>query len=229
VTQKIYIIGAGGHGRETLMLLRDLNRSSRRWEFAGFLDGGPGATGALQRLNASVVGPPESLLNEPAPYVIAIGNPVIRKRIAQQLGNFGAVSLVHPDVNVGSKAKFSSGCIVAMGSRVGAESQFGLHTHLNVACVVGSGSEIGSYVSLSPGVFVESDVRIEDGVFLGTRAIVCSGVTIGKGARIGAGSVVKNNVPSGALHVGNPGLIKDSLSLVMEDPQDPRLGLSNDF
>jgi acetyltransferase-like isoleucine patch superfamily enzyme len=47
-------------------------------------------------------------------------------------------------------------------------------------------------------------IVIEDEAWLGFGTIVLSGVRIGYGAAIGAGSVVTENIPDGAIAVGNP-------------------------
>ena len=56
-------------------------------------------------------------------------------------------------------------------------------------------------------------VTIEDGVFLGVGVIVLPGVTIGAGAYVGAGSVVVNDIPGGALAVGNPCRVVGSVTI----------------
>jgi acetyltransferase-like isoleucine patch superfamily enzyme len=51
---------------------------------------------------------------------------------------------------------------------------------------------------------VTAPVVIEDDAWLGIGAIVLKGVRVGEGARVGAGAVVTDDVPAGALVVGNP-------------------------
>ncbi len=53
----------------------------------------------------------------------------------------------------------------------------------------------------------KGDIVIEDNAWLGVGVIVLSGVHIGEGAVIGAGSVVKQDVPAGAIAVGNPACV----------------------
>lgn len=50
----------------------------------------------------------------------------------------------------------------------------------------------------------KGSIIIGDGAWLGAGVTVLDGVRIGEGAVIGAGSVVTNNVPDGAIAVGNP-------------------------
>ena len=53
----------------------------------------------------------------------------------------------------------------------------------------------------------EKEIIIEDDVWIGFNVTILKGVTIGKGAIIGACTLVKNDVPAGAVVVGNPARI----------------------
>jgi len=51
-------------------------------------------------------------------------------------------------------------------------------------------------------------IHIQRDVFVGARAFVMPGVTVGEHAIVGAGAVVTQNVPQGAVVVGNPATIR---------------------
>jgi acetyltransferase-like isoleucine patch superfamily enzyme len=72
-----------------------------------------------------------------------------------------------------------------------------------------------AFYSYDHGVLPDKPVRkqplqskgaiiIEDEAWIGFGTIVLSGVRIGKGAVVGAGSVVTQDIPDGAIAVGNP-------------------------
>jgi sugar O-acyltransferase (sialic acid O-acetyltransferase NeuD family) len=207
MTQRLGIIGAGGHGRETYGLAQAINRLTNvHWEILGFLvEGNAEATAELIRLGVAIIGAPSDLEHLRAQFVIAIGDSSVRKRIAEQIpSSIPVATLRHPDSSIGHSVFIDEGVLVQMGSSVGQESRIGRHSHLNVSATVGDRCEIGSYVSLSPGSIVQSSAVIGDEVFVGTRAIVCEGVTVGTGAVIGAGAVVTRDVKKGATVVGNP-------------------------
>ena len=63
-------------------------------------------------------------------------------------------------------------------------------------------------VPLSSGKPVASaPIRIGNNVFIGANCTILKGVTIGDGVVVGANSLVANDIPSGALAVGNPARI----------------------
>ena len=58
------------------------------------------------------------------------------------------------------------------------------------------------------GLAEPQPVRIGADVFLGFGAKVLPGVTIGDGAHVGAGAVVVDDVPAGAVVIGNPARVR---------------------
>jgi sugar O-acyltransferase (sialic acid O-acetyltransferase NeuD family) len=204
VPQRLVIVGAGGHGRETLDIVRSLQAQGVPLEFLGFLDDAPGHPDRLDRIGAAVLGDTGAPLDADVAYVLGIGDPLVRHRLDQRFGERTAAVLVHPRATVGADVDLAPGVLVAAGSHVTTNVRLGRHTHLNVGAVVSHDCEIGAYVSLSPGVLVNGDVAIADGVFLGTGAVVLPGRTIGVGATVGAGAVVTHDVPPGVTVRGVP-------------------------
>ena len=50
-------------------------------------------------------------------------------------------------------------------------------------------------------------IVIDDYAWIATGAMITSGVHVGRGAVVGAGAVVREDVPDGAVVVGNPAQI----------------------
>lgn len=203
-TRRLVIVGAGGHGRETLDIVRALQTCGEPLEFLGFLDDAPAHPDRLDRVGATVLGGVDQRLDADVAYVLGIGDPLVRHRLDQRIGDRPAAVLVHPRATVGADVELAPGVLLAAGSHVTTNVRIGRHSHLNIGAVVSHDCEIGAYVSLSPGVLVNGDVAIADGVFLGTGAIVLPGRTIGVGATVGAGAVVTDDVPAGVTVKGLP-------------------------
>ena len=205
--RELVIVGAGGHGRETLDIVEAINAVEPTWAFAGFVDDGEIIADRLERRDASLLGTTEILADTDLHYVVGIGSPAVRAKLDEQLTAWGrtAATLIHPAATLASDNRISDGVLLAAGARVTTNVTLGRHVHLNVNAVVSHDCVVGDYTTLSPGSLVNGDVQIGTGVFLGTGAIITPGVTIGDHAVIGAGAVVVRDVPPGVTVKGVPG------------------------
>jgi sugar O-acyltransferase (sialic acid O-acetyltransferase NeuD family) len=202
----LVIVGAGGHGRETLDIVEAMNEDgSGDWNFLGFVDDGEVRSDRLDRRGAEVVETGE-LDPEKVRYVIGIGDPGTRETVAERmtLAAFVPAILIHPDASVGSDARIAEGVVLSAGARVTTNVTLERHAQLNVGAVVSHDCEVGAFVTLSPGTAVNGECRIGDRAFFGTGAIVTPRLKIGADARVGAGAVVLEDVPDGATVVGVP-------------------------
>lgn len=200
---RVYIIGAGGFGRETLNLYRDAGREAevggfvveeRYWERDQVVNGKP-------------VFPWPAIAGWPKDtrFVVAIGSAERRRLIEAVAGlGFGFDTVIHPTVQSSPSVRFDEGCIVCAGNILTVQIDVGAHTIINLACTVGHDTTIGRIVTLSPGVNVSGHVTIEDGAFVGSGAVIVERIRIGAGAVVGAGSVVTKDIPPKVVAVGVP-------------------------
>jgi len=205
MTSTLGIIGAGGHGREALMVARALNRIDRRWDEIVFIDDGRVDAARVARVDTRLLGSIESTRPDDIEHVIAVGDPDTRQAIDSRLGNEAKfASLIDPGARIGPDVVLGDGFMAYPGAVVTTNVRIGRHTHINCAAVVSHDCRIGNFVSLSPGVMINGEVEIGDGVFLGTGAIVLPGRRIGQGAVIGAGAVVVDDVAPQTTAIGAP-------------------------
>jgi sugar O-acyltransferase (sialic acid O-acetyltransferase NeuD family) len=208
--RKLVVVGAGGHGRETLDAAERAG-----FDVLGVVSADQPEDELLARRGARWLGGIDALIRlggrggqefGQLSYVLGIGDPAVRRRIDAELTAAGipAATVVHPWANSGADVYFDDGVILAAGSHVTTNVVLGRHTHLNIGAIVSHDCRIGNWVSLSPAVAVNGNVTIGDGVFLGTGAVVTPGCTIGEGAVIGAGAVVVGDVPAGVTAVAVP-------------------------
>lgn len=203
MTDRLVIVGAGGHGREALAIARTVNRRHERWSVIGLVDDGVPDPGLVD--DATLLGTTGFLIEHGDEHVIAIGAPTIRRAVAERIGEAApAISLVDPSAWIGDDVDLAAGVIVHPGAICTTNVRVGLHSHLNCGVIVSHDCRIGDFVSLSPGVKLNGAVTVGDGAFLGTGAIVLPGRSIGQDAVVGAGAVVIDDVAPGATVVGVP-------------------------
>ncbi|GIU83686.1 MAG: putative acetyltransferase EpsM [Acidimicrobiales bacterium] len=203
----VVIIGAGGHAREALDVLEAVGERHR---FLGFLSDDPTDRPEVRRRGVAVLGPPERLAELRCRFVVAVGSPLVRRRLLEratgsddELGDL-AIRLVHPTAVVSEDAELGRGVYVPAGAIVQAGATLSDHVHLNANAVVGVDAQLDDFATLSPGAVVERQAHLEEGVMLGAGAMVCQGVEVGAWSVVGAGSVVTKAVPRGVTVTGVP-------------------------
>lgn len=205
MSDRLAIIGAGGHGREALGVARAADAVRPRWNDIVLYDDGVPDGELLARLDTALAGPVDAVIRDHLDHVIAIGDPTIRRRIADEIDETAtAITLVDPTASLGDDVTLGAGAMVYPGAICTTNVRIGRHSHLNCRSVVSHDCRVGDFVSLSPGVLLNGNVTIEPGAFLGTGAIVLPGVRVGQDAVVGAGAVVIDDVPPGVTVVGVP-------------------------
>ena len=198
--KKIAINGAGGFGRETKLLIDQINDQSELWEFVGFFDDkiGEGVLGGMKDLNA---------YNESLNVVVAMANSVVRKRIVQQITNrnINFATLIHPSVvNDLSSVSIGKGSIITAYCVLTTDVKIGKHNIVNLSSTLGHDIATEDYCSIMPGVHLSGNVSIGEGVLIGTGARVLLNLSIGAWSKVGAGAVVIDDVIKRTTVVGVP-------------------------
>ncbi|GAA2855261.1 acetyltransferase [Actinoplanes cyaneus] len=209
MSESIVIVGCGGHGREVYGVVVAVNDAGGGpWKVAGFLDDAPADANLrlLERLGVPCLGPNALLAELDAHYVIGIGDPRIRARVAAQLKPCGrpAARLVHPAATVGLAGELADGVVLCAGARVTTNVTLGRHTHLNQNATVGHDAILGECVQVNPLAAVSGSCRIGREVLIGTNASVLQGRAVGDGATVGANACVVRDVEPGRTVKGVP-------------------------
>jgi UDP-perosamine 4-acetyltransferase len=198
----VFIVGAGGHGRVVL----DILRASTHYNPIGFIDADPSITTVaglpiFGHLNAL---PKLKLRTTHA--IIGIGDNRARQSYSQKLRDrgFELVNAIHPSAIVSPTAQIGANVVIAAGAVVGTDAKIADDVIINSGAIVEHECEIGAAVHVCPGAAVSGRVRIGTGAFIGLGCRIIQCLTIGEGATIGAGAVTIRDIPDGATAVGVP-------------------------
>ena len=203
--KEVYIVGAGGFGRELLCWLKDSEDFGTKWEPVGYLDDDTAA--AERDLPLPYLGTLDDFeASDDRLIVIGIGNSKPRRAIAERLKRLSAnfLTYVHPTAIIGDRVKIGEGSVICPRCILTYDLSLGDFTFLNLGVTIGHDVRVGPYCSLSSQTDLCGGVTLEEGVWLGSGARVIPGRTVGAWARIGAGSVVIRHVKSGTTVFGNP-------------------------
>lgn len=204
----IAVFGSGGFGREVQMLIEQINRLKKEWNFLGFFDDGIELDNIIN--DEKVLGNLDQLNNYKSELylVFAIGNPRTKKIILSKIKNplIKYPILIHPNVFIGNKKYVSigEGSIICCGVIITVNINIGKHVILNLSCTVAHDTKIGDFSSFMPTVNISGEVNISKSVYIGTGAKIINQVNIGENSIIGAGAVVLKSIPDNCTAVGIP-------------------------
>lgn len=206
VTKNIVIYGAGGFGRETCLLIDQINRQSGKWHLLGFCDDGKTKDEIVDRL--PVLGGMSYLkdVQEELNVVIAIADPGVRDKIRRELTNpkLNFPALIHPSVAINDTISIGEGSIICSDVVMTVNVTIGAFSIVNLKCTLGHDSVLEDFSSLMPAVNISGNVKLGRGVFAGAGAILLQGISIGDRSVIGAGAVVNKSFDSEKRIIGVP-------------------------
>lgn len=201
----IVVVGAGGHAKVCIELLRAMGRT------VDYCIGSAGAVSAC--LGVPVVEGDERMKQlrkqgyEEA--FIAIGSNALRDRLgslATELG-YSLVNAISPLAQVSPTASIGKGVAIMAGAIINAEAVIGDLAIINTGATIDHDCSIGRAVHIAPQSALAGNVTVADGAFLGIGCKVIPGMTIGREVTLGAGTVVIRDVPAYAKAVGVPARI----------------------
>jgi len=203
----IYIIGAGGVGRETAQLIEDINSEKSQWNLLGFIDDNKDLHG--RNINGyEVLGGIEFLNSFAVKHsvVCTISNPIIKMRVLNKLSNnkMEYARLIHPNTVVSKHVDMGEDIIIQAFCYISTNIVIGNHVQLNPQCGIGHESVIGDYSSLYWNVNISGNVKIGEGCLLGTKSTVLQNISVGNWSIIGANATIIEDIPAHCTAVGTP-------------------------
>ncbi len=185
--QEIIIVGSGGLGREILANFKN-SILSNQFKVIGFVDDGVQKGTIINKIE--VIGNVEYLLNcKNVSIVLAIGNPIIRKKIAEKLltnTSLNFPNIIHPNSSIQDLEffKIGKGCFISEGCIITTNVTLENFCFINIGCSIHHDTFIESYAVLMPGV------RITGGATIGEASYLSPNIAISKNIKIPKESIL---------------------------------------
>lgn len=202
----LYIIGAGGFGREVAWIVERINSIKPTWNLKGFIDDNETLWGSKEG-EYHVFGGCEYLSALEDVYAVcAVGSSNVRKKIIEKLKDTSVkfATLVDPSVLYSNSVKIGEGAIVCAGTIITVDVNIGDHVIVNLDCTIGHDAVIDDFVTIYPSVNVSGNVLIGECSELGTGTQIIQGKKVISNAIIGAGAIVVKDCLESGTYVGSP-------------------------
>ena len=211
----LVIFGAGGLGREVLLLVQQLNDVQPTWQVRGFYDDYAPATPTVAGLPYLGTSADLNTTPEPLAVAVAVGSPAGRAAVVARLtsAQLRFPRLVHPNVALHPRQRIAlgTGCIIQQSCVLTCDITLGRFVLLNLGCTVGHDAGLADFCSLMPHANVSGAARLAAGVYVGTNATVIQGVQVGENTILGAGAVAVRDLPANVTAVGVPARVIGSI------------------
>lgn len=202
----LYIIGAGGFGREVAWIVERINSIKPTWNLKGFIDDNETLWGSTEG-EYHVFGGCEYLSALEDVYAVcAVGSSNVRKKIIEKLKDTSVkfATLVDPSVLYSNSVKIGEGAIVCAGMIITVDVNIGDHVIVNLDCTIGHDAVIDDFVTIYPSVNVSGNVLIGECSELGTGTQIIQGKKVISNTIIGAGAIVVKDCIESGTYVGSP-------------------------
>lgn len=208
--KKLFIVGAGGFGRELVQVVDDVNRQKEEWSIQGFLDDNMKALDGISSRYRILGSVNDWVVKDDQWFALAIANTKSKENVVKIIKSKGGkfASIVHPFSTISSETEIGEGLIVYAYSGIGPNTRIGNFVSV-LSSTIGHDAVIDDYCTLCSHSNIAGGVKMEKSVFVSVGATIIPGRKIREDAFIGAGSVVLTHVRKGKKMLGNPAKILD--------------------
>ncbi|MGU3304927.1 acetyltransferase [Pseudomonas sp. M5A4_2d] len=206
------LIGAGGHGREVMPMLRSMIKGTPAESNSELLFvvenlEAPTQINGYRAISLQAFFELDGIKR----FNIAIGDSKARQRIADvcMAGDISPFSLIAPSAMLLDSNEIGEGVMISAQTIITSNVKIGRFFQVNNQCNISHDCVIGDFVTFGPGVKCNGNVTIGDHAYIGAGALIKQGrhgapLKIGAGAVVGMGAVVVKDVEPYTTVVGNP-------------------------
>jgi len=203
--KNIVLVGAGGCARDLAFIIELINESKLTWNILGYIEFRENI-GKIH-YGYPIIGDDTWFKNvEEIHGVIAIGDPVVRQKVRNNLKKYNIIypNIIDPTAVIAKDCIMGEGNIFLGSSKVGTGSRIGHHCLLVGACLIGHDVTVGNFVDIMNNASLLGGVQVADFAMINTGATVLQNAKIGESATVGAGTVVIHDVPANNTVFGVP-------------------------
>ena len=206
-TRRLWIIGAGGFGREVFSMTHSARGADVLWRVAGFLNDIKDSLDGFGNFPA-IGGGTDYEPQAGDAFICAIGELKGRRTVCEKFIARGAefINVISQSALISGAAQLGRGLIVEAFTGIAANAHVGDFTTILGHSTIGHDVKVGRFCQISPYCDIHGWAEIGEGCLIGSHAVILTKVKIGDGATIGAGSVVIKDVPAGATVFGVPAM-----------------------
>jgi acetyltransferase EpsM len=200
MSEKLIIIGAGGHAAELRDYITHWNKlSEAKINVEGFLDDDAEAYKGYGYYEPYLGSIKDHTIRKDVKYLMGIANVKYRRPIIERFAREGAVfaGLIHPTALISPSATIGIGVIISHNASVGPKVIIGDYNILNSRCTIGHDTILGNYNFISPQVALSGHTTIGDENMIGVNTCTIPGIIIGNHNTIAAGTIIYKNVGDG--------------------------------
>jgi sugar O-acyltransferase (sialic acid O-acetyltransferase NeuD family) len=201
----VVIVGAGGHGKVVL----DILRAADQHRIVGFLDADTslvdtsidgvkvlGGVNLLPRLRHQKI----------RGAIVAIGDNRVRMSYAKLVADakLDLINAIHPRAVVSTSAELKRNVVVAANATICAQAQLGESVIANTGCIIEHECIVADGAHICPGAILAGRVRVGMGAMIGLGARILPCLNVEDLSVVGAGATVTKDVAAGQTVVGTP-------------------------
>lgn len=203
--KRLFIVGAGGFGRELESWLDRVPEADRDWRICGYVDDNPDALEGYPS-DYKVVGAVHGYeFEETDLAIVAIADPETKRVVVRQLENrVKFFSFVPQGTLIGKHVSIGRGVVIGLDCMLTTNIEVGDFAMINSHCSIAHDVRIGAYASLLGHVTVSGKCVIGESACVGSCSTLIPGRRIGAHATVGACAAVFRHVAPGTTVVGNP-------------------------
>lgn len=196
--EKYIIVGAGGHAKVIIDILRQNNINNIR-----LLD--DYKTGNL--LGCEIIGKiSEAYKYNECQFVVALGDNKNRENFVKS-NRLKYGKAIHPTAVIAENVIIEEGTVICANATINSSANIGRHVIINTAAIVEHDCIVGNFVHISPGARIGGTVQIGERCWIGIGATIINNIKISDNILLGAGAVCIEDLERSGKYVGIPARI----------------------